>query len=155
MSVQEVVLLLGSNLGNKRENIEKALQLLEEQAGTVILKSSIRESVPAEYESTNNFCNIAVKMLTPHSPAHLLNTAKDIERKIGRMADSSVTGTYTDRIIDIDIVTYGHVKFWSARLQLPHEKHLYSRDFSRPLLRELEEAEAAREKGARLQDSCK
>ena len=53
---------------------------------------------------------------------------------MGRTADSAVTKGYTDRIIDIDIVLFNDLKFESTRLQIPHLKHLYQREFSRTLL---------------------
>ena len=56
---------------------------------------------------------------------------------MGRIHDSKFFGEYRDRIIDIDIVTYERLVFSSDRLEIPHHKHLYDRDFSRKLLDEL------------------
>ena len=53
---------------------------------------------------------------------------------MGRIEDSSVTNAYLDRIIDIDIVLYGGLKFDCKTLNIPHKKHLYEREFSRNLL---------------------
>ena len=55
---------------------------------------------------------------------------------MGRTEDSVITGGYTDRVIDIDIVTFNEIKFISERLKIPHQKHLSEREFSRILLKD-------------------
>ena len=132
-----VVLLLGSNLGNPENNILLALSELENRVGKIIKKTKISKTLPVEYDSDNVFCNIAVSMQTAHSPIKLLDEIKKIETEMGRIHDSKFFGEYRDRIIDIDIVTYEGLVFSSDRLEIPHHKHLYDRDFSRKLLDEL------------------
>ena len=132
-----VVLLLGSNLGNPENNILLALSELEKRAGKIIKKTKISKTLPVEYDSDNVFCNIAVSMQTAHSPIKLLDEIKKIETEMGRIHDSKFFGEYRDRIIDIDIVSYEGLVFSCDRLEIPHHKHLYDRDFSRKLLDEL------------------
>ena len=132
-----VVLLLGSNLGNAENNILLALSELEKRAGKIIKKTKISKTLPVEFDSDNVFCNIAVSMQTAHSPIKLLDEIKKIETEMGRIHDSKFFGEYRDRIIDIDIVTYEGLVFSCDRLEIPHYKHLYDRDFSRKLLDEL------------------
>ena len=132
-----VVLLLGSNLGSAENNILLALSELENRVGKIIKKTKISKTLPVEYDSDNVFCNIAVSMQTAHSPIKLLDEIKKIETEMGRIHDSKFLGEYRDRIIDIDIVTYEGLVFSSDRLEIPHHKHLYDRDFSRKLLDEL------------------
>ena len=132
-----VVLLLGSNLENAENNILLALSELENRVGKIIKKTKISKTLPVEYDSDNVFCNIAVSMQTAHSPIKLLDEIKKIETEMGRIHDSKFFGEYRDRIIDIDIVTYEGLVFSSDRLEIPHHKHLYDRDFSRKLLDEL------------------
>ena len=132
-----VVLLLGSNLGNAENNILLALSELENRIGKIIKKTKISRTSPVEYDSDNVFCNIAVSMQTAHSPIKLLDEIKKIETEMGRIHDSKFFGEYRDRIIDIDIVTYEGLVFSCDRLEIPHYKHLYDRDFSRKLLDEL------------------
>ena len=132
-----VVLLLGSNLGSAENNILLALSELENRVGKIIKKTKISKTLPVEYDSDNVFCNIAVSMQTAHSPIKLLDEIKKIENEMGRIHDSKFFGEYRDRIIDIDIVTYEGLVFSSDRLEIPHHKHLYDRDFSRKLLDEL------------------
>ena len=57
-----VVLLLGSNLGNAENNILSALSELEKRVGKIIKKTKILRTLPVEYDSDNVFCNIAVSM---------------------------------------------------------------------------------------------
>ena len=133
-----VVLLLGSNLGNAENNILLALSELENRAGKIIKKTKISKTLPVEYDSDNVFCNIAVSMQTAHSPIKLLDEIKEIETEMGRIRDSKFFGEYRDRIIDIDIVSYEGLVFSCHRLEIPHHKHLYDRDFSRKLLEELD-----------------
>ena len=132
-----VVLLLGSNLGSAENNILLALSELENRVGKIIKKTKISKTLPVEYDSDNVFCNIAVSMQTAHSPIKFLDEIKKIETEMGRIHDSKFFGEYRDRIIDIDIVTYEGLVFSSDRLEIPHHKHLYDRDFSRKLLDEL------------------
>lgn len=138
MSHYEVTLLLGSNLGDTNENINQAISLIEARIGEVSGRSDILNTAPVEFVSNNNFCNIAVRTETGLSPIFLLNSVKEIEIEMGRNRDSQMFGVYEDRIIDIDIVLFGNINFSSARLQIPHRKHLYERDFSRELLRDLD-----------------
>ena len=132
-----VVLLLGSNLGNPENNILLALSELENRVGKIIKKTKISKTLPVEYDSDNVFCNIAVSMQTAHSPIKLLDEIKKIESEMGRIHDSKFFGEYRDRIIDIDIVSYEGLVFSCDRLEIPHHKHLYDRNFSRKLLDEL------------------
>ncbi|KIA89664.1 2-amino-4-hydroxy-6-hydroxymethyldihydropteridine diphosphokinase [Kaistella jeonii] len=134
MSQHDVTLLLGSNLGDTERNIETALNFIEIEVGPIIRRSNILFTKPVEFASNNIFCNIVVLIKTQFSPVNLLNFIKRIELDMGRKEDSSVTNAYVDRIIDIDIVLYGDLKFECKTLQIPHKKHLYEREFSRNLL---------------------
>ncbi len=134
MSQHTVTLLLGSNLGNPEANLQIAQNLLSSKIGEILTKSEILYSEAVEFVSNYNFCNIALVLNTQFSPVKLLNLIKKIELEMGRTADSAVTKGYTDRIIDIDIVLFNDLKFESKRLQIPHLKHLYQREFSRTLL---------------------
>ncbi|WP_317126566.1 2-amino-4-hydroxy-6-hydroxymethyldihydropteridine diphosphokinase [Chryseobacterium nematophagum] len=91
---------------------------------------------PVEFASSNIFCNIATIISTNLSPIQLLNFVKKIEIEMGRVNDSKIYDGYHDRIIDIDIVKYNELLFLSERLEIPHKKHLFERDFSRLLLKD-------------------
>ncbi|CAD7810387.1 Bifunctional folate synthesis protein [Chryseobacterium aquaeductus] len=135
MSQHKVVLLLGSNIGDKKNNIEIALEKVS-SIGSILKYSEYLTSEAVNFVSSNNFCNIATIIFTHFSPIQLLNYIKKIEIEMGRINDSTVSGVYTDRIIDIDIVKYDDLKFTSERLEIPHKKHLFEREFSKILLKD-------------------
>lgn len=134
MSQHRVVLLLGSNIGDKKNNLDTALERLKE-VGDILQNSEYLTSEAVEFVSSNNFCNIATIIFTHFSPIQLLNKIKKIEIEMGRLNDSKISGGYTDRIIDIDIIKYNELKFTSERLEIPHKKHLFEREFSKILLK--------------------
>ncbi|AYN00150.1 2-amino-4-hydroxy-6-hydroxymethyldihydropteridine diphosphokinase [Chryseobacterium sp. 3008163] len=134
MSQHKVVLLLGSNIGDKKNNLDTALERLKE-VGDILQNSEYLTSEAVEFVSSNNFCNIATIIFTHFSPIQLLNKIKKIEIEMGRLNDSKISGGYTDRIIDIDIIKYNELKFTSERLEIPHKKHLFEREFSKILLK--------------------
>lgn len=136
MSQHKVVLLLGSNLGDQKKNIELALQKISDAGNQISQTSEFLMSDPVEFASSNIFCNIATIIFTHLSPIQLLDCIKNIEVEMGRINDSKVSGGYTDRIIDIDIIKYNELNFTSERLEIPHKKHLFERDFSRILLKD-------------------
>jgi len=136
MSQHKVVLLLGSNIGDKKKNLDIALNKLK-NVGTLATNTEYLTSDPVDFVSSNNFCNIATIIFTHFSPTQLLKEIKKIEIEMGRINDSKKSGGYADRIIDIDIVTYNELKFTSEKLQIPHKKHLFEREFSRVLLEDL------------------
>jgi 2-amino-4-hydroxy-6-hydroxymethyldihydropteridine diphosphokinase len=137
MSLHYVVLLLGSNLGNTKSNLNQAIAKIENCLGKIIKTSEMIETQPVEFESTNIFCNIAIGLTTTISPYNFLNAVKSIEKDMGRKLDSMVLGKYEDRIIDIDIVTFNGIIYDSKKLKIPHTKHLLEREFSRKILESL------------------
>ncbi|AQX03957.1 2-amino-4-hydroxy-6-hydroxymethyldihydropteridine diphosphokinase [Elizabethkingia meningoseptica] len=139
MSSNNVILLLGSNINFPEKNIDQAMLLIESRLGSIVAKSSKLMNNPVEFDSPNIFCNIAVLINTQLSPVQLLKDIKNIEHEMGRKEDSFAKGGYEDRIIDIDIVTFGNIQFYSNKLTVPHYKHVYERDFSQQLLAELQQ----------------
>jgi 2-amino-4-hydroxy-6-hydroxymethyldihydropteridine diphosphokinase len=135
MSQHKVVLLLGSNIGDQKNNIDTALSKISE-VNSILKKSEYLTSEPVEFASSNIFCNIAIIISTHLSPIQLLDYVKKIEIEMGRLTDSTLSKVYTDRIIDIDIVKYDEIKFLSERLEIPHNKHLFEREFSKILLKD-------------------
>jgi len=132
-----VILLLGSNINFPERNIDTAIKLIDEKLGKILAKSSKKTTKPVEFDSHNLFCNISVLISTEFSPMELLNSIKKIEQEMGRKEDSSTKEFYEDRIIDIDIVKFGDLNFYSKKLEIPHKKHLYERDFSIELIEEM------------------
>lgn len=136
MSQHNVILLLGSNLGDTKKNIETAIHRLNQEVGKVIKLSEFLITEPVEFVSSNIFCNIALVICTHFSPIQLLKHIKRIEVEMGRAHDSSTLGVYTDRVIDIDIVKFDNLKFVSEKLEIPHQKHLFEREFSKIILKD-------------------
>ena len=110
---------LGTNLGDRRANLCRAIEHINEQAGHVLACSSFMETEPWGFASTNAFLNAVVEVDTPHSPYELLHITQKIEREMGR-THKSIKGNYADRIIDIDILLYGDEKINEPDLIIPH-----------------------------------
>lgn len=109
---------LGTNVGNKRENLLTAAALLAERVGAVLALSGIYETEPWGFESENTFLNAVIVMTTDLSPVELLDTTRLIEIEMGRIKKSD--GAYHDRIIDIDLLMVDDLVIHTERLVLPH-----------------------------------
>ena len=125
---ETVYLGLGTNLGNKRENINLALENIEKQIGNIVSLSAFYLSEPDGFESDNLFLNCAVEIETTLLPNDLLTKTQLIENEMGRLNKTDSDG-YTDRIIDIDILFYDDMVINdSPRLIIPHPR-ISQRDF--------------------------
>ena len=122
-----IYLSLGTNLGSREDNLERALRLLQEQVGALLRRSSVHETTPWGFESSHMFLNLCVCMATSLSPLQLLAATKQIERQMGR-TQKSEQGHYADRVIDIDILLYDDAHVNESELMIPHP-HMYERDF--------------------------
>lgn len=123
----KVYLSLGSNLGDKEENIHKAIKKIEEQVGVVVRQSALIETEPWGFQSDNGFVNAAVCVETSLSPREVLHRTQAIERALGRN-HKSINGIYHDRLIDIDILLYGDETIDEPDLKIPHPL-MKERDF--------------------------
>ncbi|MDL2256500.1 2-amino-4-hydroxy-6-hydroxymethyldihydropteridine diphosphokinase [Parabacteroides sp. OttesenSCG-928-G06] len=127
-----VYLSIGTNIGNKRENLIRASALLAERVGDVLALSSMYHTEPWGFESDNTFLNAALIQLTNLSPEELLDATRLIEIEMGRI-EKSKKG-YEDRIIDIDILLYDQLIMETPRLTIPHPQ-MHKRLFvMRPLV---------------------
>ena len=117
-TVHTVYLGLGSNLGDRAENLEEAIRRIEASVGVVSRRSSFHATRPWGFDSENQFLNAAVCCLTPLSPRSLLEATQRIERGMGRTVKSD--GQYHDRIIDIDILLYDDMTVDDDDLKIPH-----------------------------------
>lgn len=128
-------LSLGSNLGNKEDNLNKAVSLISEKVGKVVRRSSFYYSEPWGFQSENSFVNLCIAVETSLAPLDLLHSTQLIERTMGRTRKSK-DGLYHDRIIDIDILLYGDQHISLPELQIPHPL-MTRRDFVMIPLREI------------------
>ena len=136
--MSEVYLALGSNLGDGTAQLNRALDLLEAQVGKVIAVSDYMESEPWGFESEHRFTNAVCLVETALTPMQLLDETQAIERAMGRTHKHAPGESYTDRIIDIDILLYDDIKYESERLTLPHP-YIEQRDFVRIPLQQCRE----------------
>ncbi len=114
-----VYLGLGSNLGNKEENLHHAIRKIEDRVGKVVSRSAFYPTEPWGFESQNTFVNAAIGVDTVWSPEELLKRLRDIETEMGRLSRSSGEN-YADRIIDLDILLYGDRVCERPGLSIPH-----------------------------------
>ena len=135
LKVHTVYLSLGTNLGDKEQNLLSAITEIERRIGPVRAQSAFLSTEPWGFESTNTFLNAAVCVETELSPTALLRATQQIERDMGR-TQKSVDGQYHDRIIDIDILLYDDLHIHTKKLTIPHP-HMYERDFMLIPLREI------------------
>ncbi len=118
---------LGSNLGNKEQNIKHAIQLIAQKIGSIVRQSSLYYSEPMGFQSDNQFVNAVILVDTVLEPEALLLQTKEIELEMGR-TNKSTAGIYQDRIIDIDILLYENLFIDLPDLQIPHPR-MFERDF--------------------------
>lgn len=128
-----VYLSLGSNLGDRRKNLENALEKLEQQNIRILSRSSIYETEPQDLASQPWFLNLAVECHTPHFPVQLLTILQAIERELGRASEGQ-TISKGPRVIDIDILLFGNAVIKMPRLTIPHPRMLDRRFVLEPLL---------------------
>ncbi len=112
-----IFLALGSNLGDRRANLGKALQLLGERL-SVERVSSLYETEPVGFEEQPPFLNAVLRATTEIGPFQLLSLVKGIEVALGRMPSFA----NAPRPIDIDILFYGDLVIEAPQLGIPHPR---------------------------------
>jgi len=127
--VKKTYLSLGSNLGDKKHNIEKAKFLLQEDKNFKILQSSsFYKTKSWPNEKNPPFLNIAIECLTTFTPLDLFKFVKKIERKLGRKKAQK----NSPRVCDIDILDFDQkiikIKNQNNLIYIPHNR-LHERDF--------------------------
>jgi GTP cyclohydrolase-4 len=124
-------LALGANLGEREENLCRALALLSEKA-SIEEVSSIYETEPVGYKEQPLFLNMVCRIATNLPPEELFRFAKDIEARMGRLPSF----LNAPRIIDIDILFYDNKIKETQNLTIPHPR-LQDRAFVLIPLREI------------------
>ncbi|PWA07665.1 2-amino-4-hydroxy-6-hydroxymethyldihydropteridine diphosphokinase [Flavobacterium laiguense] len=113
----QVVLSLGSNQGNRLENIEQCLELIHQEIGTIIKVSKLYETPSWGFES-EAFYNCALVLHTSQTPEQILEEVLIVEKKLGRIRNENAG--YQSRIIDIDVVAFDAEVIHIEHLQVPH-----------------------------------
>ncbi|MDR2692542.1 MAG: 2-amino-4-hydroxy-6-hydroxymethyldihydropteridine diphosphokinase [Dysgonamonadaceae bacterium] len=111
-------LALGTNLGDRRFNLQEALLLIAGNTGSFSAISSVYETEPWGFVSENKFLNRVAAVETELNPMEILGQTQAIEQAIGRR--EKTFHVYQDRLIDIDLILYGQCIVNTEKLQLPH-----------------------------------
>lgn len=131
--MNEVYLSLGSNLGDRKAQLQEAVRLLQLNPSISNLRmSSIYETAPVGYLDQHAFLNLVVRLETSLSPLELLDVCQEIEQALYRER----LVRWGPRTVDLDILLYGQEQLTTERLTIPHP-HMYERAFVLVPLREL------------------
>ena len=130
--MNEIYLLLGSNVGMKREWMNKALALLKENCGVVLQLSSVYKTAAWGITDQESFLNQVVQMNTSLSATDLLTKILDIENHLGRKREMK----WGPRIIDIDILLYDDLVMNTPTLVIP-QPYMQDRRFTLAPLAEI------------------
>jgi len=117
--VYKVFLGLGSNLGDRKRNLEEALGRISKEAGRIRRISSVYETLPWGFETSGSFLNMVVKLDTDLPPQALLGKLLLTEALMGRKREGVV---YSSRPIDIDILMIGNMIINENDLVVPHPR---------------------------------
>lgn len=113
--MKHVFLALGSNIGDRKAYILKAIEFLKEKISDIVI-APIYETKAFGVTDQNNFYNTALTGKTEFAPPELLTFAKDIEKRVGRIERFR----WGPREIDIDILFYNDEVLKSEKLTIPH-----------------------------------
>jgi 2-amino-4-hydroxy-6-hydroxymethyldihydropteridine diphosphokinase len=140
---------LGSNVGDRRAELERAVGALPSHGVRVVASSSVYETEPVGLVlDQRDFFNACLQIETGHGPEQLLDACKAVEHQLGRPAGSPRHGP---RPIDLDLLLLDSLEYSSPRLTLPHPEVACRRFVLVPLL-ELDPALALPD-GRRLADA--
>lgn len=114
----DAALGLGSNLGDKRGNLTRAITRLADQGLRIIARSADYRTPPWGPVAQDWFVNACLLVRTGHSPRALLDLCLKVESELGRVRDQR----YGPRMIDIDILTYDDLVLDSPALTIPHPR---------------------------------
>ncbi len=127
-----VYLILGTNLGDRFNHLEKARIKIEEYIGTISKISSVYETEPWHVDHQPFYLNQAIEVFSPLSPLEVLQEIHIIERELGRVRQKK----YDSRTIDIDIAFWDNLIMDENNLQIPHPR-IHLRKFALIPLMEL------------------
>ena len=124
-TLKTVYLLLGSNLGNRKEILDKAIELLNQKVGEIILQSKDYETKPWGVTDQPDFLNLAIAIHTNLNPLEILEQTQSIENQLGRVRKEK----WGARLIDIDLMFYENEIIDEPNLKIPHPL-IQERDFA-------------------------
>lgn len=113
---------LGSNIGDRRSVIERAVAAIEADLGVSARRSQWVESEPWGFDSPNRFVNLGIAVDTDLGPIELLRRLQAVEKSIDPSSHRDAEGRYIDRVIDIDLIAVDHLVVDTPELTLPHPR---------------------------------
>ncbi|WP_309091475.1 2-amino-4-hydroxy-6-hydroxymethyldihydropteridine diphosphokinase [Domibacillus sp.] len=117
--IHEAYLSLGTNMGNREDQLREAIRQLQNQKSLRLLAvSSIYETDPVGFTDQPSFLNIVIKLKTSMTPDELLAACQEVENKLGRER----VVRWGPRTIDLDILLYNHDNIKSDSLIIPHPR---------------------------------
>ena len=153
--MKEIFILLGSNRGDRKDYLSRALEMIGSGVGKVSRKSALYETVPWGFEDPTPFLNQVVEIETNLEPEALLELLLTIEARLGRIrpfdgcgcgvsssqvlqnrSDMKEVLSYAGRTIDLDILFYGQRLVFTDKLMIPHPR-LHERRFTLVPLNEI------------------
>lgn len=114
--MHKTYLILGSNIGPRRNFLEKAKWMLREKAGKIVSESALYTTEPWGVESPDLFLNQVILLETSFDPDTMLHVIHQIESSLGRVRSKK----YGPRTIDIDIIFWDDRVIQQPNLQVPH-----------------------------------
>jgi 2-amino-4-hydroxy-6-hydroxymethyldihydropteridine diphosphokinase len=120
-------LALGSNLGDREQQIHKALREIDKRIGRIISQSALYHTSPEGFDSPNEFVNCVCEVASKLDIYTIFAITQGVELELGRV-EKSVEGRYADRLIDIDLIMAGDLILDTPLLTLPHPR-FHRRDF--------------------------
>lgn len=125
--IDSLILALGSNLGDREQQIHSALKKIEERIGTIKSLSALYHTSPVGFDSSHDFLNCVCEVSSNIDINAIFAITREIEDEMGRKT-KSVDGQYADRIIDIDLILADNLIIDTPELTLPHPR-FHQRDF--------------------------
>lgn len=123
--MNNVYLSIGTNMGERLENLQQAVELLiDNEEMEVVRISSVYETAAVGYTDQADFLNIAVHIKTTLSSSEILTICQSVEQELGRVREFR----WGPRIIDLDILLYNHENIETESLIVPHPR-MYERAF--------------------------
>ena len=120
--METVYLSLGSNMGDRAQNIARAIAALGAQGVRVTRQSSLYETEPVDVRGDGWFLNCVIEAETELTPEKLMQVLLSIERSLGRQRRPVADGPKESRTIDMDILLFGSRVISTPELQIPHPR---------------------------------
>ncbi|MEM7550036.1 MAG: 2-amino-4-hydroxy-6-hydroxymethyldihydropteridine diphosphokinase [Bacteroidota bacterium] len=123
--IDRIYLLMGSNLGDRFNNLKLCMEELRKEVGKITKTSSVYETAAWGITEQNPFLNLAVEIVSDLNPSEMIDHFERIERKLGRKK----VVKWGPRIIDVDILYFNDVILKTPSIQIPH-KEIQNRRFA-------------------------